>query len=937
MTSEKQQIILLVDDEELNLKVIAGYLSGLGARLIGALNGMDAIEKASGIPPDLILLDVVMPELDGFETCRRIKQSEGLKDIPVIFLSTLDDVKSKVKGFELGGDDFISKPITKEELVARVRHHLNLRRMRNRVEEQNRRLKAEAYRLSKAENALKESDRRFKLLFGNIKIVIGMLDPEGRYIQLNDFCEEMFGYTRQEMKGRSCLDVQHPDERQRSVEAMERMRGGEESYVETEKRMLRKDGGVFWGNHTLSVIRDASGRCRGFVCFVTDITERKASEELLRKLSRAVEQSQNTVMITDPEGVVEFVNPAFTTSSGYSSEEVLGSRARFLGTSNQDSKLYKEMWGVISQGGVWRGEFANRRRDGSLYWEMATISPVKSEDGKITNFVVVKEDITSRKRAEEALKMAKQTAEHAKRMAEGASKAKSDFLATMSHEIRTPMGGVLGMADLLLDSELTEKQRQQVETIRRSGRTLIRVINDILDFSKIQAGKMALQSRSFNLGEVIDNMADLFREKFEAKGIRFHVANPPDKVPQLLQGDPERLSQILYNIVGNAEKFTDKGSVFVEVSVAEDREDDIKLRFDITDTGIGISDAYREQIFEAFSQEDASVNRKYGGTGLGLVISRKLVSLMGGELNFSSVEGKGSNFWFTGNYGKQEFSAENEYEAERRQKRESEKITFDAHILVAEDNLVNQQVAKDTLELMGCEVEIAEDGERALEMLSNRHPDFDLVLMDCEMPGIDGYQATAQWREIEEERKIPRIPVVALTAHVLDTFRDKAINSGMDDFISKPFSRVRLQDVLIKWLRDGGVESGATAQRRKLKARSKEINVSDASLDMEVIEQLKDMDIVTLVQLYLKQSPEILQKIYKAVEEGDHDRVRKAAHTLKSSSATIGAMRLSQMCKRLEDANRERFSMADLSLEELQTEFLTACHSLLEVIENDDE
>ncbi len=934
MATSPQQIILLVDDEELNLKVIAGHLSKLGARMIGALNGMDAIEKASGIPPDLILLDVVMPKMDGYETCRRIKQSEGLKNIPIIFLSSLEDSESRVKGFELGGADFISKPVKKEELVARVRHQLQLRAMQKRIEEQNRRLKAEAHRLSKTQSALTESEQRFKTLFGNIKIVIGMLDLRGHYLQVNDYAFELFGYSQQEMLALTCFDILHPDETAKHRQLLQRLASGEERYHEAEIRFRRKDGSFFWGSHTLSAITDNSGKVRGFVCFSADLSKRKASEEQLRKLSRAVEQSQNTVMITDAAGVVEFVNPAFTTSSGYSREEVLGSRARLLGTAGPDSKLYREMWAVISRGEVWRGEFANRRRDGTLFWELATISPVKGDDGTITNFVVVKEDITSRKRAEEALKMAKQTAEHAKRMAEEASKAKSDFLATMSHEIRTPMSGVLGMADLLLSSELTPKQRQQVETIRRSGKTLIRVINDILDFSKIQAGRMALQSRSFNLSEVVDNMSDLYREKMEAKGIRFHIHNPQDEVPQLLQGDPERLSQILYNLIGNSEKFTDRGRVFVEISVADDREDDVKLRFDITDTGIGISDEYRKVIFEAFSQEDPSVNRKYGGTGLGLVISRKLAQLMGGELNFSSVEGQGSTFWFTANFGKQEFDATSDYEREQRGREES-RSRFQARILVAEDNLVNQQVAKDTLELLGCVADIAQNGQEALDTLGNDPQRYDLVLMDCEMPGVDGYQATARWREIEQQRKLSRIPIIALTAHVLDTFRHKALDSGMDDFISKPFSRDRLSEVLSTWLQQQGVESVAAVSPSAAQVATLESRT--APLDPEILEQLREMDLPSLIQLYLRQAPEILSKIFKSVEEGNSNGVRLAAHTLKSSSATIGATRLAEMCRQLEYANKDRFSMGAVSLEELQTEFLAACHALLEIIEESNE
>jgi len=407
-----------------------------------------------------------------------------------------------------------------------------------------------------------------------------------------------------------------------------------------------------------------------------------------RKLSAAVEQSPATIVITDTSGAIEYVNPKFTEMTGYTFAEAMGQNPRILKSGEFPPDAYKYLWSTILAGEVWRGEFHNKKKNGQLFWEQASISPIKDAMGIVTSFVAVKEDITGRKLAEaELIESNRHLAEATSRASEMAEKAemanaaKSEFLANMSHEIRTPMNGVIGMTGLLLDTELNDEQRRYAEIVRASGESLLSLINNILDFSKIEAKKFDLETIDFDLSSLLDDFAAMLAVRAHEKGLELLCAADLN-VPTLLRGDPGRLRQILTNLAGNAIKFTQTGEVAIRVSLKEEiknqgagggehgtesreqgtanisfgsekENETVLLRFSIRDTGIGIPADKICRLFEEFSQVDASTTRKYGGTGLGLAISRQLAELMGGEAGVSSEEGKGSEFWFTVLLGKQ--------------------------------------------------------------------------------------------------------------------------------------------------------------------------------------------------------------------------------------------------------------------------------------------
>ncbi|MBF0309682.1 MAG: PAS domain S-box protein [Magnetococcales bacterium] len=631
----------------------------------------------------------------------------------------------------------------------------------------------------------------------------------------------------------------------------------------------------------------------------------RESESRYRRLHDSMRDAY--VMVDMTGNIIDF-NDSFREMVGYSADE-LKTMNRFDLTpppwQEQDARIIAEEVLPFGKSPVYEKEYI--RKDGSVFPAEIRIFLLRAANGRPEAMWGIVRDITERKQAEESLRLAKEAAESANR-------AKAAFLAAMSHEIRTPMNGVLGMADLILRTSLTPQQRHYVQTIHRSGRILLRIINDILDLSKIQAGRLSLELYRFELNDVMRDIDSIFQDQASEKGLDFSI-RIGEEVPLHLLGDPFRLNQILFNLVGNAIKFTERGSVGVTVETREEREADTLLLFCVTDTGIGMSEAFQGHLFEAFAQENASISRKFGGTGLGLTITRQLVDMMDGTLMVESLLGRGSSFRFTARFGKQQRGDRTEMAAWQavNQNISLDSSQFHGRILLVEDNLVNQDVAVATLELFGCRVSVAHNGQQALHALQEAVPPFDLLFMDCEMPILDGYETTRRLRRWEEERSRPRIPVVALTAHVLDESRQKCFEAGMDDYLQKPFSQAHLGTILRRWLSVPVITTAPEATAAPASQEMPPIPVVDP-VALGRIRELSAKGATDLfkrmVDHYFARTPELLADLRQALERCDPEGVRVAAHTLKSSSLTIGAARLAEIGRAMErdHADLERVS-----------------------------
>jgi PAS domain S-box-containing protein len=740
------------------------------------------------------------------------------------------------------------------------------------------------------------------------------------------------------------------------------------------------------------------------------------SESKNKLLATIVEQSSEAIWTRDLAGSITSWNSGAAAMFGYAPAEAVG-RAMNVGESTPEEDAARMQ--RLLAGEKFAYDTRAVTRSGAVIDIQVAVAPLLDDDNRRIGSIAVARDVTQHKRSEEALRLAREAAEMA-------NHAKSSFLARMSHEIRTPMNGVLGMTELLLETGLSATQRKYAETVQRSGQNLLGIINDLLDFSKIEAGKLELENVDMDLRRTLEDVVDLLAERAHAKGLELACSVPPDLTTDV-RGDPLRLGQVLTNLVGNAIKFTDQGAVVIRAARAEETAGEVTVRFEVADTGVGISVEAQARIFEEFSQADGSTTRKHGGSGLGLAISKQLVEMMGGEIHVDSAPGKGSTFWFTCSFEKQarrehapmgmltgvralivessaihrgilhaqmsnwgmgnrvaaspELALEMLAEAAargapydmaiidlalpgmdalelarairarselgkvhlvvltRRQvdlktaretgvdaclaKPVRQTVLYEClvnvmagqpqepaavpatrepagaapagargSILLVEDNLINQQVALGMLQIQGYGVTVVNNGVEALEAHANGR--FDLVLMDCHMPEMDGYEATRQIRE-RERQSGKHISIVALTANAMAQDREACLAAGMDDHLAKPFSMLALQDMLDRWMPESAPRPpAAEAAPARPAAQPGEV------IDRGVLEQLgkvrtngKSELLARVIKVYLVESPKLMKKLRQAVDAADAHGIASFAHSLKSSSANVGARALS--------------------------------------------
>jgi PAS domain S-box-containing protein len=502
------------------------------------------------------------------------------------------------------------------------------------------------------------------------------------------------------------------------------------------------------------------------------------------RMAAILDNMPDLAWMKDVEGRFTAVNRAFAAAKGFDDpREMLGKTDLDVHPLELARSYRSDDAEVMASRDTRRVEERHARADGSIGFIETIKTALLDAGGRVAGTVGIARDITERRQAE--------ADREARRAAEIASEAKSAFLAHMSHEIRTPMNAIVGMSYLLLQGALEGRPRDQVQKIHDAAESLLGIINDILDLSKIEAGRLDLEAIPFDLGAVMDGVADIVGLNAQAKGLALQVELPVD-VPMALVGDPSRLRQVLLNLGQNGVKFTEHGGVRLAVQVLERGEGAVRLRFEVYDTGIGMSTEVQEQLFQPFTQGDASVNRRYGGTGLGLTISQRLVRMMGGDIHVQSTPGEGSRFYFDVGFALQP-PVETPVLAPPPA---DPSCLRGAHLLLVEDNRTNREIAESMLEMAGVTVAVAVNGQEALEMLERER--YDGVLMDCEMPVLDGYEAT---RRLRLRPRLRELPVIAMTANALVGDRRKALAAGMNDHITKPIDMDQMVDTLARWVR----------------------------------------------------------------------------------------------------------------------------------------
>ncbi len=769
---------------------------------------------------------------------------------------------------------------------------------------------------------LQESEDRYKGVVDNIGIGVALISPDMEILTLNKQMKEWFPAIDPTTKPICYKAFNNPPREDRC------------SYCPTYKTL--EDGQVHESitdtpeneeirNYRIisSPVRDESGEVLSAIKVVEDITERKQAEQALReseeKFRTISDRANDAIIMMDDTGAVSFWNRAAENLFGFTAEEAQGRVLHELLVPVHYREPYSRWLSDFQRTGkaVVLGKTIETdvvRKDGTEIPVEFSLSAVSIKEK--WNAVGVVRDIRPRKEAERVLKEAKETAE-------ATTKAKSEFLANMSHEIRTPMNGIMGMTDLVLRSGLNEEQEKYLRAVKGSSDHLMHILNDILDFSKIEAGRLELEEVFFDLKSTLDTAMGQIAPKIHDKGLAL-TCRVDREVPVSLEGDPVRLRQVLFNLLGNAIKFTEAGEIRVECGVEKDDGDTVLLHFIVSDTGIGISKEKQTDIFESFRQADGSMTRQYGGTGLGLTISRNLVELMGGKIWVESEPRVGSSFHFTARFQMQseEWTVPSHMETTPVPAPDaiSRAEQGSLRILLVEDNDINQMMAANILRKWGHAVDVAENGSKALDRLAEDA--YSLILMDVQMPVMDGLEATRAIRK-REERDGGHVPIIAMTAHAMKGDRERCLESGMDDYLSKPIDPERLAGALEMWgtgRSDNDRVGGEAETPQAFKAASTE----GVPIDLEKALARAAGDkafLEEMLQHFLSNLPDQVRQLKETLEASDTDGLAKQAHSLKGAAGTLGAERIASVAKQLEQTGRAGdLSNVGVLLEELDQE-----------------
>ena len=763
------------------------------------------------------------------------------------------------------------------------------------------------------------SESRQRMILDSVGEGMFGCDLDGNCTFVNRAALKMLGYTEAELLGRGLQQVfphllsvaaQSPD--CGCVLGIKLMQG---EGSETEEWFLRKDGLEI--QVRLSVWQQRDGqRIVGTVAVFSDITEQKRLEAEMATLSLAVKQSPNSIMMTDTDGRIEYVNTAFETMTGYESAEIVGKRsAEILRSGKTPATAYQDLWGNLAQGLSWKGQFVNRKKSGELYDTYCHIWPVHAEDGRFVHYLAFHEDVTEKVAQARELDAHRQNLEtlvadrtrelrQAKEQAEAASEAKGVFLSNMSHEIRTPLNAILGLSALLLRRLKDPSNAETMAKIIQAGKHLLGIINDILDFSKIDSGKLTLVTVDFDVRAAIGAVCSQIGALAEEKGLSLSYEVASD-IPSRLNGDVGRIEQCLLNYLSNAVKYTDQGGVVLRVR-NKPESGPRTVQFEVEDTGIGIPLDAQDKLFADFEQVDNSSSRKYGGTGLGLAITRKLTTMMGGQSGLSSTPGKGSTFWFAVPLAPatSAIASDTSVLAEADVEMRLRTHFRNARILLVEDNQVNRDVVLGMLEDIGMTAECAINGRLAVEAV--RGASYDLILMDIQMPEMDGLEATRIIRNLPNGRIVP---IVAMTANAFAEDRQHCLDVGMNDHLGKPVLPARLYEEMLRWLDRPAAPAndvkpsvqkadGVSDDEGHLRHYLQSVPWIDLDLGLKLCRRPNRY--ISILNEYAETHGNTVQSIHDLLSSGETAEARRVAHSLKGGSGMLGITGIQEPAAQIE-------------------------------------
>jgi PAS domain S-box-containing protein len=742
----------------------------------------------------------------------------------------------------------------------------------------------------RSEDALHESEDRFRVMADSCPTMIWVTGAEGEAQFINRQYREFCGATQEQAEGDNWWQLIHPEDVTDYVGAFQNA-VREHRPFRAEARLRRADGEWRLVGSYATPRLSPGGAFLGHVGLSADITERNLAEQALRNSEEKFRELAENIrevfwMMPPAANEMLYVSPVYEQVWGRSCESLHQNPMSWAEAIHPDDREQAHLvFARQIQGEPVDSEYRISTPRGQEKWIRDRAFPIRNAEGQLTRVVGIAEDVTEQKHHEEELI-------HAREAADAANRAKSRFLANMSHEIRTPMNGVLGMLQLLEETDLTPEQRRFAGVARNSGRALVELIDGILDLSKIEAQKITLQKLSFNLHHALEEAAEPLRVQANAKGLQFHSRIAPD-TPEYVRGDVHRVRQVLTNLVGNAIKFTDRGEVTLYTGLESQGDGTATVRFAIADTGIGIRPEQLAVLFSPFVQADASTTRRYGGTGLGLAICKQLVEMMEGTIGVDTEEGRGSTFWFTAVFGRSSEQPASERKDESGVRAgATPRIRTDARILVAEDNATNRDVILAQLQKLGYQATAVCNGAEAIQALQAdalEHKGYDLVLMDCQMPVMDGFEATRHIRESTQAG----IPIIAVTADAMSGDRDRCLSKGMNDYISKPVDLGALAEVLAKWLtRPAASEAPKTAPQGE---REPALSDTEAIFNPEALlgRLMGDRQLAgTILKGFLDDVPSQLNNLRARLDESDAPGLNRQAHALKGAAATVSAERL---------------------------------------------